>query len=55
MTGWTDADEREHAMIVHQLRSRGWDRLDAIEEADLLMAQRKERRAQEVERIKTDE
>jgi len=40
MSEWTDANEREHAAIVHQLRSRGWDRFDANEEADRLMSER---------------
>ena len=37
----------EHDAIVHQLRSRGWDRIDAEEEADRLMSERIARRAQQ--------
>lgn len=41
---WTESNEREHAAIVHRLRSQGWDRGDALLEADSLMADRIERR-----------
>lgn len=45
MAEWTERNERERAAIVDQLRRAGWDRWDANEEADRLMAERIARRA----------
>lgn len=39
--------EEEHAAIIHRLRSQGWNRFDAMEEADRLMAERTMRREQQ--------
>jgi len=44
MPEWTKEQEAEHAAIVDQLRRQGWDRLDAIEEADRLCYERELRR-----------
>ncbi len=34
---------RQRADIVHQLRSRGWSRMDAEDEVDAKMEERRER------------
>jgi len=39
-------EDEEHARIVDQLRRRGWDKHDAINEADSLMSERIKRRLQ---------
>lgn len=41
---WTEADQATHDRIVHQLRSQGWSREDAHEEADKRTARMIERR-----------
>lgn len=41
---WTKDDQITHDRIVHQLRSQGWSREDAIEEADKRTARMIERR-----------
>lgn len=38
MAEWTQDDERFYQDIVHNLRSQGWERHDALEEADRLTA-----------------
>ena len=43
-TGHTPGVETEHDRIVDQLRRAGWERWEAIEEADRLMAERTEKR-----------
>ncbi|MBO9428714.1 hypothetical protein [Sulfitobacter sp. R18_1] len=42
---WTEKDQKEYDAIVDQLRRQGWDRYDAMEEADIKMSERKEHRA----------
>lgn len=36
-------EERLHAQIVHNLRSNGWSKEDAVEEADAKIARWRER------------
>lgn len=51
---WTVSNQQEHDRIVHNLRSGGWSREDAREEADRLMSERLKRRAtlEELEKVK---
>jgi hypothetical protein len=44
---WTEKDQKLYDDIVHQLRSQGWSREDAMEEADIKTAERIERRNQQ--------
>ncbi len=44
---WTEEDQKNYDSIVDNLRRQGWDRYDAMEEADIKTANRYKNSSQE--------